>query len=342
MPKTRVFLSYRRIDAAHQIGRIFDHLEKVYGRSDVFKDVDSIPAGADFRRVLEESVSGCDVMLVVIGDRWLKVADGDGKRRLANPDDFVRIEVEAALSRGMPVIPVLVGSAPLPTEAQLSSKMRPLAHRTAVHLRPDPNFRKDIQKLVDGIDAAAEFAPRALERLRSGTVWAKRAAAFFASIFTASVVAAIVFASRLPPAQKGLPDEPRSAEFEAVALAVPKISPEEQFEFMYKVTVSSAETRQGMRNVKRAVPIEKKDDAGKVTASFTYVTEQVPYTYTVMVPKQRDMVGFVSGDVKLRAYMTRSADLPFLLVVSTADSGQASVYALPTKPNPSEWKITPR
>ena len=106
-PGSRVFISYRREDSGYPAGWLFDQLAASLGADRVFKDVDSIEPGEDFAEVISDAVSSCAV-LAVIGDRWLAAADEDG-RRLDDPGDFVRLEIEAALTRGVRVIPVLVG-----------------------------------------------------------------------------------------------------------------------------------------------------------------------------------------------------------------------------------------
>ncbi|RMG81744.1 MAG: TIR domain-containing protein, partial [Chloroflexi bacterium] len=111
----RIFISYRRADSVTITGRIYDRLVAEYSDRNVFKDVDDIPLGADFRRVLDEEVGSCDVLLVIIGQQWLTLEE-NGQRRLDNPDDFVRIEVEAGLNRNdVLVIPVLVKGAGMPS-----------------------------------------------------------------------------------------------------------------------------------------------------------------------------------------------------------------------------------
>jgi hypothetical protein len=144
----KIFISYRRQDSMHQTGRIYDRLEARFGAEAVFKDVDSIPLGVDFRTVLANEVPRCDVVLVVIGDQWLNVVDAAGKRRLDDPGDFVRIEIELALARGVPVIPLLVGKAGMPSDQQLPPSLKPLAFRNATVIRPDPDFRRDMDRLI--------------------------------------------------------------------------------------------------------------------------------------------------------------------------------------------------
>src|SRR5438034_10553702 len=104
---TQVFLSYRRDDAPDAAGRIHDRLIAKYSSDRIFMDVDTIPPGIDFRRVIDEAVGKCQVFLAVIGPGWLMAVDRAGQVRLQNPADFVRLEIEAALERDIPVIPVL-------------------------------------------------------------------------------------------------------------------------------------------------------------------------------------------------------------------------------------------
>src|SRR3954451_4419686 len=105
---SRIFISYRRDDAASDAGRLADHLSRRFGKDRIFLDVDTIQPGADFVQVLHTSLEQTAAVLVVIGSRWLSAAAPDGARRLDTPGDFVRLEVEAALGRTVPVVPVLV------------------------------------------------------------------------------------------------------------------------------------------------------------------------------------------------------------------------------------------
>jgi len=89
----RIFISYRRTDSPDVAGRIYERFAARFGRKNVFKDIDNIPVGTDFRAVIEDALLNCQVMLVVIGPNWLDAKDAEGKRRLDNPEDFVRIEV---------------------------------------------------------------------------------------------------------------------------------------------------------------------------------------------------------------------------------------------------------
>src|SRR5262245_32927061 len=115
----KIFINYRRGDDPGNTGRLFDQLEDVFPREQLFMDVDSIPPGRDFVRALEEQVAECDVLLAIIGKGWLDARDDAGVRRLDKPDDFVRIEIESALKQDKLVIPVLVQDARMPRAEEL-------------------------------------------------------------------------------------------------------------------------------------------------------------------------------------------------------------------------------
>jgi hypothetical protein len=146
----RIFISYRRDDTQAIAGRIFDRLVVTFGKENVFKDVDVIPPGSNFVEVLETELRKCNVLLVVIGSKWVNIADKDGNRRLENPEDFVRIEVERGLNRpDMLVIPVLVDSAGVPSPAELPDSLDKIASLQVVQVRHDPDFHRDMTRLID-------------------------------------------------------------------------------------------------------------------------------------------------------------------------------------------------
>lgn len=149
----KIFISYRRDDSADVTGRIYDRLVAQFGRENIFKDVDSIPFGVDFKEHLTEAVQQCAIQLVVIGRDWLNITDVNGRRRLDDPRDFVRIEVEAALSRKIPVIPLLVMNAAMPDEEHLPSSLASLAYRNGTAIRRDPDFHNDMTRLINGLVA---------------------------------------------------------------------------------------------------------------------------------------------------------------------------------------------
>ncbi len=114
-----IFVSYRREDSAYPAGWLFDRLAEHFGRARVFKDDDSIDPGENFAEVIATAVSSCAALVAVIGGLWLTAADEDGRRRLDDPEDFVRVEIETALARGVRVFPVLVNGASMPRSADL-------------------------------------------------------------------------------------------------------------------------------------------------------------------------------------------------------------------------------
>ncbi len=145
-----IFLSYRRSDSQDVTGRIYDRLVQHFGREHVFKDVDNIPLGVDFRRFVGERVGSCDVLLAVIGPGWLS-AGGDQGRRLDDSRDLVRAEIASALKRDIPVVPVLVGGADVPDAAQLPDELRALSDRNGIRVGADPDFHRDVDRLLDGL-----------------------------------------------------------------------------------------------------------------------------------------------------------------------------------------------
>jgi hypothetical protein len=142
----RIFISYRRVDAAADAGRLADHLGQRLGRDQVFLDVDAIDPGRDFVQVLRESLRETAAVLVVIGTHWTTVTDAAGRRRLDDPGDFVRLEVEESLARGIPVVPVLVQGAMMPQPQELPASLASLSTRQAVFL-DHAEFHDDANRL---------------------------------------------------------------------------------------------------------------------------------------------------------------------------------------------------
>ena len=146
-----VFISYRRDDAAGHAGRLADHLLDQFGVGSVFMDVESIEAGVDFAAAIERAIAESDAVLVVIGPRWLEAASLGGTRRLDDPSDLVRREVEAALAADVRVIPVLVAGASMAAEGSLPQSIAGLSRRNAVELL-DRRWREDVDVLVDVLE----------------------------------------------------------------------------------------------------------------------------------------------------------------------------------------------
>jgi formylglycine-generating enzyme required for sulfatase activity len=156
MSMSKLFISYRHDDSADVTGRLHERLLGHFGDGNIFLDIDTIPIGMDFRRCIGDAVNQCDVLLAVIGDRWLdaRFADGprQGGRRLEDPNDYVRIEIESALARGIPVVPLLVGKATMPGEAHLPDGLKELAFRHAAEVRPGLDFPAHVDRLINRLE----------------------------------------------------------------------------------------------------------------------------------------------------------------------------------------------
>jgi TIR domain len=146
----KVFISYRRDDSAGYAGRVRDRLERELGRNLLFMDVDGIPLGTNFSKVLHEEVAKCGVLLAMIGPNWPDARDEHGNRRLDDPNDFVRIEIAAALQRNIPVIPILLEGARIPKATQLPEDLKELALRNAMEIR-HASFQDDMIRLIRGL-----------------------------------------------------------------------------------------------------------------------------------------------------------------------------------------------
>lgn len=146
-----VFVSYRRSNASGTAGRIYDALTTRFGEDAVFMDVDGIEPGADFEQVLDETLRDCRAVVVVVDPRWTDVVDADGRRRLDDPDDFVRLEVESALARDVKVIPVLVDGARMPSRADLPASLEGFATRQGLEVTSS-RFKYDVGVLAAAIE----------------------------------------------------------------------------------------------------------------------------------------------------------------------------------------------
>src|SRR6516164_9574091 len=114
---SKIFLSYRRQDSAGVAGRIYDRLRSHFGHDAIFMDMDSIPFGVDFREHIRSAVDQCGVLLAVIGPHW--AGEATAPRRIDDPRDFVRIEIESALEQNLPVVPILIDRTRIPGEPDL-------------------------------------------------------------------------------------------------------------------------------------------------------------------------------------------------------------------------------
>src|SRR5262245_35296490 len=143
-----IILSYRRSDSQAMAGRIHDCLVEHYGDDAVFMDIESIPPGADFRQRIYSAIGGADLFLAVVGPRWR----GRGGARIKDEADFVRIEVEAAMARKIPVIPVLVDDALMPKPAELPDSIKDFAFHNALKVDAGEDFHLHMTRLISAMD----------------------------------------------------------------------------------------------------------------------------------------------------------------------------------------------
>lgn len=142
----RIFLSYRRRDVGGYAGRLRDALVQRMGEKNVFQDVEAIAPGQDFTQVIRRGLDDCDAVLAVIGPGWVG-ANEQGRPRLRQADDYVRLELSTALTRDLPVVPVLLGGAAMPAPADLPDDLKALAQRQAVVVR-DESWHQDVNALL--------------------------------------------------------------------------------------------------------------------------------------------------------------------------------------------------
>ena len=147
MTEKRIFISYRRSDSAGHAGRLYDTLKDFFGEERIFFDVDTIKPGVDFEQKIKTELDNSDAVLVLIGNQWLGIKDANGNRRLDDPHDYVRLEVETALSKNIAVIPVLLQGVPMPSGNELPEKLYDLSRRNAIKLS-DEHWNSDLSMLT--------------------------------------------------------------------------------------------------------------------------------------------------------------------------------------------------
>lgn len=153
-----IFISYRRDDSAGYAGRLYDRLAAHFGAERVFMDVEGIEPGLDFVVAIEEAVASCRVLIAVIGDEWATAADAAGRRRLDDPNDFIRLETGAALQRGIRVVPVLVGGAVMPQIAELPDELKALTRRQAIEIN-HKQWEASTGELIRTLESILKVSP---------------------------------------------------------------------------------------------------------------------------------------------------------------------------------------
>ena len=174
MSNGQIFISYRREDSAGYARALYDRLVQHFSSERVFMDVDAIEPGLPFDDVIKHALDQCEVLIVVIGRRWMD-KQADRRPRINDPEDFVRLEIAAALARNIRVVPVLLDGAKMPSEAELPEPLRALARRNALEVS-NSRFGSDTEKLIRSVRKAlgkTEKRPslRELRRSKSVSYW---------------------------------------------------------------------------------------------------------------------------------------------------------------------------
>jgi hypothetical protein len=170
MMTASVFISYRRNDSRYQARMIYGAFQQAVPRDRLFMDVDSIPPGADFVGVLQSWVTQCEIMLALIGPGWIEATDPKtGRMRLDDPNDFVRIEIREALSRNIPVVPVLLDETPMPKIEQLPDDMKGLVRRQAEFVAYR-TFDADVRRLIKELGLGSTDEPAMSSTGRIGSL----------------------------------------------------------------------------------------------------------------------------------------------------------------------------
>jgi TRAP-type transport system periplasmic protein len=229
----RILISYRRADSQAIAGRIFDRLIAHYGEDSVFMDIDAIPFGIDFRKHIADALAQCSVLVELVGPRWLGSRDGGGNR-IGDPADPVRLELEGAFELGIPIIPVLIDGATMPSEADLPPSLKQFSFLNAAPVDSGRDFRTHMDRLLRSIDnvlgsqgeravAVSRGRPPGNERARSVKPWYALAAVVLV-VAAGAVLAILQIRSHLqeiaasPPAGSPPQLPPPSSRQESVAL----------------------------------------------------------------------------------------------------------------------------
>lgn len=186
----KIFISYRRADSPNISGRIYDRLVSDFGAENIFKDVDNIPLGVDFEVYLNDQIIACDAVIAVIGRQWLSIADEAGDRRIMQAADFVRMEIDSALKNNIPVVPVFVNGVTTLDSNLLPPSLLALPKQNGIPVRPDPDFHKDMERLITGLryytvpeKRSASDVPVEIENIQSVSQPAPKNTPWFLKIF---------------------------------------------------------------------------------------------------------------------------------------------------------------
>ncbi len=148
----QIFISYRKEDSAEQTQKIYDSLVRAFNSEIVFKDIENhIPLGADFQEHICKTISECKVLLVVIGKNWLDISGSEGKRKIDDSRDFIRLELSTALGGEALVVPLLLENTPMPSEESLPENLKKFAYRHGVQLGQGDDFDAGMNRLIQSL-----------------------------------------------------------------------------------------------------------------------------------------------------------------------------------------------
>lgn len=218
MPK--IILSYRRSDTDGIAGRIRDNLAVYYGNESVFIDVDNIPFGIDFREHIRKTFGDHDLMIAIIGQKWLGARKG-GRTRIQDETDPVRVEVEMALQRGMPIIPVLVNGARMPKPEELPQSLNDFSFRNAAEVESGRDFRQHMDRLIRSIDRTLNLKPRAPTAATPARAWSIQTIALIAGVLIVVSIGGVIALEMLGNPSVRVPDQAAQPASKAAAAALP-------------------------------------------------------------------------------------------------------------------------
>jgi hypothetical protein len=309
---SKIIVSYRRSDSAAITGRIFDRLVDRYGEESVFMDIDRIPFGTDFRHHIQDALRDADVLLAVIGPSWLgKTADG--KSRIIDEADPVKVEIEAALKQGLTVIPVLVDNATMPGAADLPEGIRDLAYINAAPIDTGRDFRQHMERLTRSIDGIIGTDKAAMEVVLARgypdapkTSWSARrlaaVAGSLAVVLGGTIIAANLMSERQAPkqfdqatSQPQSPAPPRQEAGVPPAAPVPTTAPPPGAAKQVPPMVARPKNTQDIGIQPNAAPATTYRVLQNVSGGFQNLRRGPAVKYPIVVPIPAGATGIVLG-----------------------------------------------
>jgi TIR domain-containing protein len=292
-----IFISYRRADsAADMTDRVYEHLVRRW-QGCVFMDIDSLKAGDLFAKAIEQSLQNCAVMLVMIGHYWASLTDEQGARRIDNPGDYPRMEVAAALKRGIRVIPVLVGNTPLPKREELPRDIAGLLDRQVLRLSRE-EFDADMERLISSV---AQELPR-----KTWTEMPLQTLAVAVVLLLFGILAYFTLGHRLFP-QKS-PTKDSSSSKNVAESAVPSIDRKHRVDTPQTIDAGTAPQGSipstGVLNISgkwrtaRIQNVYSPDEASTIVFEFTQSGDTVMGTVTETTDEVRNTTGIVDGKIR--------------------------------------------